>query len=89
MLANQRNGTIYIGVTSNLIGRYYEHRSGVHEGFTKKYKVDKLVYFEKYNDIRMAIYRETQLKRWKREWKITLIESKNITWKNLADEYWR
>ena len=80
--ASKRNGTLYIGVTSNLKKRIYEHKESLVDGFTKKYNVDKLVYFEMTNDINSAIQREKQLKKWKREWKIKLIE-KNPYWIDL------
>ena len=81
--ASKRNGTLYIGVTSNLKKRVYEHKEGLVEGFTKKYNVDKLVYFETTNDINSAIQREKQLKNWKRDWKIKLIEIENPCWIDL------
>ncbi len=84
--ASKRNGTLYIGVTSNLKKRIYEHKEGLIDGFTKKYKVDKLVYFETTNDINSAIQREKHLKKWKREWKIKLIEENNNCWKDLYDD---
>ncbi|MCL5034217.1 MAG: GIY-YIG nuclease family protein [Bacteroidetes bacterium] len=86
ILASKRNGTLYTGVTNNLIRRVGEHKAGTNEGFTKRYTVDKLVYFESTNDIRHAIKREKQIKKWLRKWKIELIESKNPEWKDLYDE---
>lgn len=86
IMASQRNGTIYIGVTNNLIKRAYQHRNGLIEGFTKEYKVNRLVYFEEYSDIREALPREKQLKRWKRSWKLELIEKNNPTWRDLYDD---
>ena len=83
ILASKRNGTLYIGVTNYLRRRVYQHKTGVHEGFTKKYGVDKLVYFERFGQIELAIQREKQLKKWNREWKITLIEEKNPNWDDL------
>lgn len=83
ILASQRNGTLYIGVTNFLRRRVYEHKTGVHEGFTKKYVVDKLVYFERFGQIELAIQREKQLKKWNRAWKIRLIEEKNPNWDDL------
>ena len=83
--ASKRNGTLYIGVTSNLKKRIYEHKECLVDGFTKKYKVDKLVYFEKTNDINSAIQREKQMKKWKREWKLKLIEKGNPCWIDLYD----
>ena len=81
--ASKRNGTLYIGVTSNLKKRIYEHKESMVDGFTKKYNVNKLVYFEMTNEINSAIQREKQMKRWKREWKIKLIEKENPCWINL------
>ena len=83
LLASQRNGTLYVGVTSNLVQRIWQHKEGLAEGFTKKYEVHKLVYFEHTEDITSAIYREKQLKNWHRDWKINLIESKNPEWVDL------
>jgi putative endonuclease len=83
ILASQKNGTLYIGVTSNLIKRISEHKDGIIKGFTKKYKIDKLVYYEVYGEIGLALYREKQLKKWKREWKLELIEKENPSWKDL------
>ena len=74
ILANKRNGTIYIGVTNNLKRRVGEHKEDLIEGFTKKYRIHNLVYFESYNDIKDALTREKRLKKWNREWKIKLIE---------------
>ncbi len=81
--ASKRNGTLYVGVTSNLKKRIYEHKEGLVDGFTKKYKVDRLVYFEMTNDVNSAIQREKQMKKWKREWKIKLIEKENSCWRDL------
>ncbi len=83
ILASKKNGTLYIGVTNNLIRRVYEHKEGLIEGFTKKYNVKKLVYYEIHNDIRNAIQREKQMKKWYREWKIDLIEKENPNWDDL------
>ena len=77
ILANKRNGTLYIGVTSNLVKRVYEHKNNIIEGFSKKYHVHKLVYYEITNDIESAIRREKQLKKWNRKWKLELIEKNN------------
>ncbi len=86
ILASKKNGTLYIGVTSDLIRRLYEHRKGLIEGFSKKYIVHQLVYFEHTNDVYSAIGREKCLKRWKREWKIRLIEETNPEWRDLSEE---
>lgn len=83
ILASQKNGTLYIGVTNDLIRRVYEHKSDFVEGFTKKYKVHTLVYFEDTEDVDSAITREKQLKKWNRAWKIRLIEEKNSAWDDL------
>jgi putative endonuclease len=74
---------LYIGVTSNLLKRITEHKSDILEGFTKRYRVHDLVYFEAHNDIRLAIQREKQLKKWNRKWKLELIEKNNPDWKDL------
>jgi len=81
--ASDKKGTIYIGVTNNLEGRIWEHKNNVYKGFTSKYKVNKLVYYEVYNDIKEAIEREKQLKKWNRDWKIKLIEEDNPEWEDL------
>lgn len=85
ILASKRNGTLYIGVTNDLVRRVYEHKEGLVEGFTKKYKVDRLVYFEETNDVESAITREKRLKKWNRQWKIELIEKENPEWKDLYE----
>ena len=81
--ASKKNGTLYIGVTDNLLRRIYEHKNNLIDGFTKKYNVHKLVYYEETNDILSAIKREKQMKKWKRQWKIELIEKFNLNWKDL------
>jgi putative endonuclease len=83
ILASKRNGTLYIGVTSNLQKRAWEHKNDVIEGFTKQYRVHLLVYYELHGDMVSAITREKQIKKWNREWKIELIEEKNPDWKDL------
>jgi len=83
ILASQKNGTLYIGVTNNLVKRVYEHKSGFVPGFTKKYNVKMLVYFEQTQNIFVAIQREKQLKRWNRKWKLELIEESNSDWTDL------
>ena len=83
ILSSQRNGTLYVGVTSDLIKRIYQHRNNLSEGFTKKYKVHRLVYFETTPSIASAIQREKQLKHWRRQWKIELIEKDNPEWIDL------
>ena len=83
LLASRRNGTLYVGVTSDLVKRVYEHKKDLVGGFTKRYHVHKLVYFETTGDIHSAITREKQIKKWNREWKINLIEKSNPGWKDL------
>jgi putative endonuclease len=83
LMASARNGTLYVGTTSNLAKRVWEHRSGVHDGFTKKYSVKMLVYFEVHADMYSAIRREKQIKKWRRKWKLQLIESINPDWRDL------
>jgi putative endonuclease len=85
ILASGRNGTLYIGVTGNLARRTREHREGIVPGFTKKYSVTTLVHFEEFGDIGIAIQRETRLKKWKRRWKIELIEARNPGWNDLYE----
>ena len=83
ILASKRNGTLYIGVTSNLIKRINEHNSDAVAGFTSKYKIHDLVYFEALQTAEDAITREKQLKAWKRDWKVQLIEKNNPNWEDL------
>jgi putative endonuclease len=83
ILASGRNGTLYLGVSSDLVKRIWQHKNDVVEGFTNKYQVHLLVYYELYEDIYTAIAREKQLKNWRREWKIALIEKANPIWKDL------
>jgi putative endonuclease len=85
MLASRRNGTLYIGVTNDLARRVAEHRSGSAAGFTRKYGVRMLVWFEAHTDIEAAILREKRIKAWNRAWKIALIEDENIGWRDLAE----
>ena len=87
ILASKKNGTLYTGVTGNLIHRVYEHKEGLIEGFTKKYDVKILVYYETHQYIYDAIYREKCIKRWKREWKINLIEAQNPNWEDLYKQF--
>lgn len=86
ILANKRNGTLYIGVTNDLKRRVYEHKEKLIEGFTKIYSIDRLVYFEATPDVRSAIAREKCLKEWHRNWKLKLIEKENPEWKDLYDD---
>ncbi|CAG4883016.1 Putative endonuclease [Georgfuchsia toluolica] len=86
LLASERNGTIYIGVTSDLVKRIWEHKQNLVEGFTKEYGVHTLVYFELHDEMTQAIQREKQLKKWKRSWKLRMIELKNPDWRDLWPE---
>jgi putative endonuclease len=86
ILASQRNGTLYTGITSDLIGRVYQHKNDLIEGFTKKYRVHRLVYFEQHLDVQAAIHREKRIKEWPRKWKLALIEAQNLQWKDLYSE---
>lgn len=86
ILASGRNGTLYIGVTNNLLKRVGEHTNDSVDGFTKKYQVHKLVYFEQTSDVLSAIAREKQIKKWNRLWKLRLIEENNPEWKDLYEE---
>ncbi len=86
ILASERNGTLYVGVTSDLIKRTWQHRQGEIEGFTQKYKVRTLVYYEVHQNSESAIIREKQIKEWKRKWKLELIEASNPRWVDLYDE---
>jgi putative endonuclease len=86
MMASRRNGVLYIGVTSGLSGRNAVHKQNLHEGFTKRYGVHRLVYYEMYETMVAAIERETRLKKWKRAWKVRLIEGFNPEWVDLFDE---
>ena len=86
ILASKRNGTLYTGVTSDLVKRVYEHKNGLADGFTKKYRVHHLVYFELHEDMNAAISREKQIKKWNRAWKLELIETNNPEWKDLYED---
>ena len=83
ILASGKNGTLYIGVTSDLVKRVYEHKQGLIKGFTKKYAIYTLIYYEIINDINSAITREKHIKKWNREWKLNLIEKYNPEWRDL------
>jgi putative endonuclease len=83
ILASQRNGTLYIGVTSDLVQRVWQHKEDAVEGFTKKYGVHTLVYYELHDEMENAIVREKRLKKWNRAWKLRLIEEKNPEWNDL------
>lgn len=86
ILASARNGTLYVGAATNLMKRVWDHKQGVGSKFTSKYDVTMLVYFEPHVTIEDAVYRERQIKRWKRGWKINLIEGSNPDWRDLYDE---
>jgi putative endonuclease len=86
ILASSRNGTLYIGVTSDLPKRVYEHKYGIIDGFTKKYNVHILVYYEAHDNIEEAITREKQIKKWERAWKMRLIEEMNPEWDDLYEQ---
>jgi putative endonuclease len=86
ILASKPGGTIYVGVTNDLVRRAYEHRNGLVAGFTRRYGVKSLVYFEQYDDPATAIQREKNIKHWSREWKIDLIVTSNPQWRDLYDE---
>jgi putative endonuclease len=86
ILASQRNGTLYTGVSSNLIQRVWQHKNDLQEGFTKDYAVHLLVWYEAHESMESAITREKQIKAWKRLWKLRLIEEMNPDWRDLYDE---
>ncbi|MHC4139346.1 MAG: GIY-YIG nuclease family protein [Planctomycetota bacterium] len=87
ILTNKTDKVLYIGITSNLIRRIYEHKNKLVEGFTKKYNLSKLVYFETTNDVNSALIREKQLKNWHRDWKLNIINKHNPDWKDLSEEW--
>ena len=84
IMTNKTNTSFYIGVTNNIVKRSFEHRTGLIDGFTKKYKLKKLVYIEEFNDIKEAIAREKQLKNWHRDWKVNLIKKVNSDFEDLS-----
>lgn len=86
ILTNKINGTLYIGVTNNLMKRVFEHKHKVVKGFTSKYNITRLIYYEVYDEIEEAILREKRLKKWNRNWKIKLIEEHNPEWKDLIEQ---
>lgn len=86
ILASQKNGTLYVGITSDLVKRIWQHKNEVVEGYTQKYAVKNLVYFEQYEHVDDAILREKRLKHWNRKWKLELIEKENPNWNDLYDE---
>jgi putative endonuclease len=86
ILASKPGGTLYVGVTNDLVRRIYEHRQGLADGFTKRYRVKSLVYFEPHETITTALQREKNIKHWSREWKIDLIVGHNPDWRDLYEE---
>lgn len=86
ILASKRNGTLYIGVTSDIVRRVGQHRERLIDGFTQRYDIKRLVWFETHEDVKAAITREKQLKKWNRSWKIKLIQAGNPDWRDLYDE---
>jgi putative endonuclease len=87
IMASRKHGTLYVGVTSELLSRAVQHREGVTDGFTKQYGVKRLVWYERHDGIEAAIHREKRLKKYKREWKINLIERDNPDWDNLFPQF--
>ncbi|HEB96649.1 MAG TPA: GIY-YIG nuclease family protein [Sedimenticola thiotaurini] len=85
LLASRRNGTLYVGVTSDLLKRVWQHRSDCVEGFSRRYRIHRLVWYEQHETMESAILREKRIKGWKRAWKIRLIESANPEWRDLYD----
>lgn len=88
ILTNKKNGTLYIGMTNNLERRVFEHKNGLKEGFSKRYGLYRLVYFEVFQDVNEAILREKRMKAWKRQWKINCIQDKNPLWNDLAHDWY-
>ena len=87
LLASGFHGTLYTGVTSNLVGRVWQHREGIVRGFTKRYAVKRLVWFEIHETMEGAIRREKSIKRWRRDWKVQLVEKANSSWRDLAEDF--
>jgi putative endonuclease len=87
IMASGRNGTLYIGVTSDLVKRVHQHKNGISDSFTKKYKVHMLVWYEQHATADTAIYREKQLKEWRRLWKLRIIEEMNPDWRDLSVDF--
>ncbi len=87
IMASGRNGTLYVGVTSDLAVRVFQHKTGAIEGFTRKYGCTMLVWFERHAVMATALQREKNLKRWRRKWKLALIEAENPEWRDLAEEW--
>ncbi|MCI4589732.1 GIY-YIG nuclease family protein [Sphingobium sp. BYY-5] len=86
IMASDRNGTLYVGVTSDLMGRIFQHRTKAMDGFTARYDASRLVWFEMCDAMEVAIMREKQLKNWRRKWKLDLIEAGNPRWRDLAED---
>ncbi len=86
IMANFRNGADYVGVTSNLMQRVHQHRNGLIPGFTKKYGIKRLIWYEIHETMNVAISREKQIKNWKRKWKLALFEGNNPQWRDLAED---
>ena len=89
ILASRRNGTLYVGLTTDLVKRIWEHKNNIFPGFTTKYNVNQLVYYEMHQDIMEAARRERRLKNWCRKWKLNIIEQLNPSWRDLYDEICR
>jgi putative endonuclease len=89
LMASRKDGTLYAGVTRDLVGRVYQHKTKVMKGFTSRYAVDRLVWFETYDDPVSAITREKEIKKWRRDWKIRLIEESNPDWRDLYPDICR
>ena len=87
ILSSKKNGTLYIGMTNNLERRIFEHKHKLIDGFTKKYNIDKLIYFEQFQYVNDSVKREKQLKNWNRQWKIDLIENENKDWNDLSFDW--
>jgi putative endonuclease len=85
LLTNKPYGTLYTGVTNNLVRRIYEHRNGLAEGFSKQHELDRLIWYEVHQDIIPAIAREKSIKKWRRDWKINLVQAMNANWDDLYD----
>jgi putative endonuclease len=85
LLASRKHGTLYVGVTNDLVRRVYEHKTKAVPGFTRKYNVARLVWFEAHEDVTAAIEREKEIKKWRRDWKIAMIETENSEWRDLWD----
>ena len=86
ILASQPNGTLYVGVTSDIVKRVWQHREASVDGFTKKYGIKRLVWFEAHEDVKAAITREKQIKKWNRSWKVRLIQTENPHWRDLYED---